>query len=138
MTVFPGFGGQSFIAEVLPKVHQVPRAAIGAGSALDVEVDGGIDEETVVEAVRSGANVLVAGSAVFGRAHPLARRGHPAGGCRRHGGRSVVSGTMGTGDPRSLVGADVAAGADAGWPGRWRWRARRGAVPPQPVGGARW
>ncbi len=72
MTVFPGFGGQSFIADVMPKVHQVRSAATRAGLILDVEVDGGIDVDTVVEAARSGANVFVAGSAVFGRAHPLA------------------------------------------------------------------
>ena len=71
MTVFPGFGGQSFIADVMPKVRQVRKAAIERGLTLDVEVDGGVDEHTVVEAVRSGANVFVAGSAVFGRPHPL-------------------------------------------------------------------
>jgi ribulose-phosphate 3-epimerase len=71
MTVFPGFGGQSFIADVMPKVAQVRRAADAAGLALDVEVDGGIDEHTVVEATRAGANVFVAGSAVFNRADPL-------------------------------------------------------------------
>jgi ribulose-phosphate 3-epimerase len=71
MTVFPGFGGQSFIAEVMPKVRQVRHAATVAGLTIDVEVDGGVDEHTVVEAARSGANVFVAGSAVFGRAHPL-------------------------------------------------------------------
>ncbi len=71
MTVFPGFGGQSFIGEVMPKVRQVRRAAAAAGLSLDVEVDGGIDEHTVVEAAVSGANVFVAGSAVFGRPHPL-------------------------------------------------------------------
>jgi len=71
MTVFPGFGGQSFIGEVMPKVHQVRRAVSEAGLSVDIEVDGGIDEYTVVEAARSGANVFVAGSAVFGRPHPL-------------------------------------------------------------------
>ncbi len=71
MTVFPGFGGQAFIADVMPKVHQVRTAAAKAGLTLDVEVDGGIDEHTVVEAARSGANVFVSGSAVFGRPHPL-------------------------------------------------------------------
>ena len=70
MTVFPGFGGQSFIADVMPKVAQVRSAAAQRGLPLDVEVDGGIDQDTVVEAARSGANVFVAGSAVFGRAHP--------------------------------------------------------------------
>jgi ribulose-phosphate 3-epimerase len=71
MTVFPGFGGQSFIAEVMSKVRQVRRAVDAAGLSVDVEVDGGIDPQTVIEASRSGANVFVAGSAVFGRANPL-------------------------------------------------------------------
>jgi len=56
----------------MPKVRQVRAAADRAGLSLDVEVDGGIDTDTVVDAARSGANVFVAGSAVFGRAHPLA------------------------------------------------------------------
>ena len=72
MTVFPGFGGQSFIADVLPKIAQVRAAADAAGLALDIEVDGGIDERTVVDVVRAGANVFVAGSAVFNRDDPLA------------------------------------------------------------------
>ena len=72
MTVFPGFGGQSFIADVMPKVHQVRAVALRDGLSVDVEVDGGIDTDTVVEAARAGANVFVAGSAVFGRSHPLA------------------------------------------------------------------
>ncbi len=71
MTVFPGFAGQSFIAEVMPKVRQVRDAVAERDLAVDVEVDGGIDHRTVVEAARSGANVFVAGSAVFGRPHPL-------------------------------------------------------------------
>jgi ribulose-phosphate 3-epimerase len=71
MTVFPGFGGQSFMAEVLPKIARVRAAADAAGLDLDIEVDGGIDESTVVEVVRSGANVFVAGSAVFNRDDPL-------------------------------------------------------------------
>jgi ribulose-phosphate 3-epimerase len=75
MTVFPGFGGQSFIAEVMSKVHRVRRAVARAGLSVDVEVDGGIDEHTVVQAARSGANVFVAGSAVFGRPHPLEAAG---------------------------------------------------------------
>jgi ribulose-phosphate 3-epimerase len=71
MTVFPGFAGQPFIAEVMPKVRQVRDAVAARGLAVDVEVDGGIDHFTVVQAARSGANVFVAGSAVFGRPHPL-------------------------------------------------------------------
>jgi len=72
MTVFPGFGGQAFIPEVLEKVARVRDAADADGLTLDIEVDGGIDERTVVEVARAGANVFVAGSAVFNRDDPLA------------------------------------------------------------------
>ncbi len=67
MTVFPGFGGQSFMSEVLDKVSQVRREVDRRGVALDIEVDGGIDTTTAPLAVRAGANVLVAGSAIFSR-----------------------------------------------------------------------
>src|SRR5579872_1292932 len=70
MTVFPGFGGQEFMGEVMDKVMDV-RAAIDArGLSADLEVDGGIDEHTVTRAAKAGANVFVAGSAVFGREAP--------------------------------------------------------------------
>jgi ribulose-phosphate 3-epimerase len=72
MTVFPGFGGQRFIGEVLEKVRQARREADRSDLALDIEVDGGIDADTAPLAVRAGANVLVAGSAIFGAASPLA------------------------------------------------------------------
>lgn len=72
MTVFPGFGGQAFMAEVLPKVAQVRRAVADRGLAdrVDVEVDGGIDQVTAPRVTEAGANVLVAGSAVFGSERP--------------------------------------------------------------------
>jgi ribulose-phosphate 3-epimerase len=72
MTVFPGFGGQAFMAEVLPKVAEVRRALVARGLAgrVDVEVDGGIDEATAPRAAAAGANVFVAGSAIFGRERP--------------------------------------------------------------------
>jgi ribulose-phosphate 3-epimerase len=70
MTVFPGFGGQSFMAEVLDKVGQVRRAVEAQSLAVDVEVDGGIDAHTAPQAARAGANVFVAGSAIFGHAKP--------------------------------------------------------------------
>jgi ribulose-phosphate 3-epimerase len=70
MTVFPGFGGQSFMAEVMEKVRRV-RTDIDAGSlAVDLEVDGGIDVDTAPQAAAAGANVFVAGSAIFGQARP--------------------------------------------------------------------
>ncbi len=70
MTVHPGFGGQSFIGEVMGKVTQVRRAVEARGLAVDVEVDGGIDAATAPVAARAGANVFVAGSAVFGHDRP--------------------------------------------------------------------
>ncbi|HEX4245455.1 MAG TPA: ribulose-phosphate 3-epimerase, partial [Acidimicrobiales bacterium] len=70
MTVFPGFGGQSFMPEVMPKVRLVRDALAARRLSVDLEVDGGIDKSTVVEAARAGANVFVAGSAVFGRERP--------------------------------------------------------------------
>ena len=70
MTVFPGFGGQEFMEEVLEKVRLV-RRAIDAGSLpVDVEVDGGIDVDTAPRAAQAGANVFVAGSAIFGHERP--------------------------------------------------------------------
>ena len=65
MTVNPGFGGQSFIASQLSKIADI-RAMIG-DRPIELEVDGGINVETAPKAVAAGANVLVAGSAVFGK-----------------------------------------------------------------------
>ncbi len=69
MTVNPGFGGQRFIDAVLPKVERVREriAAVGRSTDVDIEVDGGIDASTAPRAIAAGANVLVAGSAVFKR-----------------------------------------------------------------------
>jgi len=64
MTVNPGFGGQSFIASQLPKLKQL-KALIGT-RPVELEVDGGINAETARQCVSAGANVLVAGTAVFG------------------------------------------------------------------------
>jgi len=64
MSVNPGFGGQSFIPEVLPKVRAI-RKMIGA-RAIDLEIDGGMAEGTIGRAAEAGTNVFVAGSAVFG------------------------------------------------------------------------
>ncbi len=63
MTVNPGFGGQVFIPAMLEKIRQVK--ALTAGRDIDISVDGGIDPKTVGAAVAAGANVLVAGAAVF-------------------------------------------------------------------------
>jgi ribulose-phosphate 3-epimerase len=65
MTVNPGFGGQSFIEGMLTKIRRVRAMLDGIGSEADVEVDGGIDPGTAPRVVEAGANILVAGSAVF-------------------------------------------------------------------------
>jgi ribulose-phosphate 3-epimerase len=65
MTVHPGFGGQRFIDEVLPKIAQVRRALDQMALSAEIEVDGGIDENTAPLVVQAGARVLVAGSAIF-------------------------------------------------------------------------
>jgi ribulose-phosphate 3-epimerase len=66
MTVNPGFGGQEFIPETLGKIRQVRNAIEQRGLDCEVEVDGGINVETAPLVVQAGANVLVAGSTVFG------------------------------------------------------------------------
>jgi ribulose-phosphate 3-epimerase len=63
MTVNPGFGGQSFIPAMLPKITQA-RSMI-SGRKIDIEVDGGVTADNAAAVIKAGANVLVAGSAVF-------------------------------------------------------------------------
>lgn len=65
MTVEPGYGGQAFMPEMLEKVRKLKAEIDLRGLAVDIQVDGGINEKTAKEAVLAGANVLVAGSAVF-------------------------------------------------------------------------
>ena len=67
MTVNPGFGGQSYISTMEPKIAEVRRMVNEAGleESVDVEVDGGISASTIQGAARAGANVLIAGSALF-------------------------------------------------------------------------
>ncbi|MBR2019523.1 MAG: ribulose-phosphate 3-epimerase [Clostridia bacterium] len=70
MTVVPGFGGQALIPETLEKVRTVKRYADSHGLNLDIEVDGGIKPENVGLTTAAGANIIVAGSAVFGSKQP--------------------------------------------------------------------
>src|SRR4051812_456657 len=70
MTVEPGFGGQSFIADVLPKVRRARELVETGHLRLFVEVDGGINAETIEQAAEAGADVFVAGSAVYGGGDP--------------------------------------------------------------------
>ncbi|MFF1385330.1 ribulose-phosphate 3-epimerase [Arthrobacter sp. NPDC058288] len=72
MTVEPGFGGQSFLDLTLPKIRRARAAIDGSGTGVALQVDGGITEETIVRAAEAGANVFVAGSAVYGADDPAA------------------------------------------------------------------
>ena len=65
MSVFPGFGGQKFISSVLDKVREIRRIITENGLSADVEIDGGINADTVALAREAGANVIVAGSGIF-------------------------------------------------------------------------
>ena len=68
MTVEPGFGGQRFMADMLPKIRILRGWIDERGLACELEVDGGVDAETAPLCIEAGANVLVAGSAVFRKA----------------------------------------------------------------------
>jgi ribulose-phosphate 3-epimerase len=70
MTVEPGFGGQAFMAEVLPKVRRARELISSGHLRLFLEVDGGIDADTIEQAAAAGADVFVAGSAVYGADDP--------------------------------------------------------------------
>ena len=65
MSVNPGFGGQKFIPEVLPKIRKVKEMAEQKGLDIEIEIDGGVNSETAKLCIEAGANVLVAGSAIY-------------------------------------------------------------------------
>ena len=65
MSVFPGFGGQKFIESALDKLREIRKIIDESGKEIDLEIDGGITAENVSEVKNAGANVIVAGSAVF-------------------------------------------------------------------------
>ncbi|MEW4355007.1 ribulose-phosphate 3-epimerase [Streptococcus pneumoniae] len=65
MTVNPGFGGQAFLPETMDKIRQLVALRAEKGLDFDIEVDGGIDDQTIATAKEAGANVFVAGSYVF-------------------------------------------------------------------------
>ncbi len=71
MTVHPGFGGQTFIFDCLPKISAIRDRACELGLDVAIEVDGGINIETASVAAQAGANLLVAGSAVFEDPDPV-------------------------------------------------------------------
>lgn len=65
MTVNPGFGGQKFINSVVPKIRQLSQSIKEKGLSVDIEIDGGINEKTIVPCVEAGATIFVAGSAIY-------------------------------------------------------------------------
>ncbi|WP_420614008.1 ribulose-phosphate 3-epimerase [Candidatus Spongiisocius sp.] len=71
MSVEPGFGGQDFMPDVLAKVEAARRAIDRRGLDVDLEIDGGIDPKTIGSARRAGADVFVAGTAIFGQPDPV-------------------------------------------------------------------
>jgi ribulose-phosphate 3-epimerase len=72
MTVEPGFGGQQFLADMLPKVRRARELIRGHDLTVWLQVDGGVDEDTIVQCAEAGADVFVAGSAVYGADDPVA------------------------------------------------------------------
>lgn len=73
MTVNPGFGGQKFLDETVKKIKQLDDIKKGEGYDFDIEIDGGVNNETVQAASKAGATVAVAGSYVFGAENPAER-----------------------------------------------------------------
>ncbi|KLL10229.1 MULTISPECIES: ribulose-phosphate 3-epimerase [Protofrankia] len=72
MTIEPGFGGQKFMDEVLPKIEAARRLLDDRGLDLWLQIDGGVNAETIERAARAGVDVFVAGTAVYGAADPAA------------------------------------------------------------------
>ena len=72
MSVHPGFGGQHFMPEAVPKIARAHEIAKRDGLTISIEVDGGIDGDTVSHVARAGADTFVAGQAIFGHRDPLA------------------------------------------------------------------
>jgi ribulose-phosphate 3-epimerase len=69
MSVNPGFGGQRFIPYAVTKIRQLREMRANMGLTYKIEVDGGVAHETIAQVVEAGAELLVAGSAVFGQGH---------------------------------------------------------------------
>jgi ribulose-phosphate 3-epimerase len=67
MTVQPGFGGQAFMSDVVPKIAEADRWRSEHGAGFRLQVDGGITRDTIAETVRAGADTFVAGSAIYGK-----------------------------------------------------------------------
>lgn len=72
MSVFPGFAGQKFIPDILPEIKKCREFILQNNLKIDIEIDGGINRETVHPAITAGANIIVAGSAIFKAKNPAA------------------------------------------------------------------
>lgn len=72
MTVEPGFGGQSFMSDMMPKIRAVKAEADRRGLILEIQIDGGVSRDTIGVAAQYGANVFVAGTSLFKAADPTA------------------------------------------------------------------
>lgn len=72
MSVNPGFGGQEFIPQTLQKIKELRQMAMGLGRVIEIEIDGGINEHTAALAAEAGADILVAGNAIFTAGDPAA------------------------------------------------------------------
>jgi len=90
MTIEPGFGGQTFMDLVLPKIHQTRQLIRAYGGEIWLQVDGGVSEETIGRCAEAGADMFVAGSAVYGA-------GDPAGAVKAL--RDLAVAASGTGGP---------------------------------------
>ena len=84
MTVEPGFGGQALMADQMPKVRQVREAVLRRGGEIWIQVDGGVSADTIGQCVEAGADVFVAGSAVYGADDVPARIGQLRALARQH------------------------------------------------------
>lgn len=73
MTVNPGFGGQKFLPETIDKIAELNQIKKDKGYDFDIEIDGGVNDQTVVACYKAGATVAVAGSYVYGADDPVAR-----------------------------------------------------------------
>lgn len=73
MTVNPGFGGQKFLPETVKKIAELDKIKKDQGLKFDIEIDGGVNDHTVVGAYQAGATVAVAGSYIFDADAPVSR-----------------------------------------------------------------
>ncbi len=72
MTVEPGFGGQSFMADMLPKIRKIKDECVRRGCTVEVQLDGGVNASNAADCAAAGADIVVMGSAVFNAAEPRA------------------------------------------------------------------